>query len=140
VQPRVASPPAALAAGEHILIVEDEPAVRYMTTRALKEHGYTVLEASDGPEALKLVEQANGALDLIITDVIIPGLDGAELARRAASVKPDLPILFMSGYTDDDIVRRGLLERDKPFLQKPFTPDALVRRVAELLEHKKQPT
>jgi PAS domain S-box-containing protein len=140
VQPRVTSPPPALATGEYVLIVEDEPAVRYMTTRALKEHGYTVLEACDGPEALRLVEQVNGALDLIITDVIIPGLDGAELARRAASVKPDLPILFMSGYTDDDIVRRGLLERDKPFLQKPFTPDALVRRVAELLEHKKQPT
>ncbi|MFL5401343.1 MAG: PAS domain S-box protein [Gemmatimonadales bacterium] len=128
-----ASPPPERAAGEHILIVEDEPAVRSMTSRALKEHGYTVLEAGDGPEALRAVEQANGALDLIITDVIIPGLDGTELARRAAHVKPGLPILFMSGYTDDEIVRRGLLDAGQPFLQKPFTPDALVRRVAELL-------
>jgi two-component system, cell cycle sensor histidine kinase and response regulator CckA len=74
---------------------------------------------------------------LIITDVIIPGLDGTELARKAAQIKPGLPILFMSGYTDHDIVRRGLLEAGQPFLQKPFTPDALVRRVAELLMEEK---
>jgi two-component system cell cycle sensor histidine kinase/response regulator CckA len=119
--------------GEHVLIVEDEPTVLYMTSRALQEHGYHVLEASDGPEALRLVEQSYGALDLIISDVIIPGLDGTELARRAAKVRPGLPVLFMSGYTDDDIVRRGLIDRDQPFLQKPFTPDALIRRVAEIL-------
>jgi two-component system, cell cycle sensor histidine kinase and response regulator CckA len=132
-----ASLPPVRAVGEHVLIVEDEPTVRYMTSRALKEHGYNVIEAGDGPEALSLVEQANGVLDLIITDVIIPGLDGTELARRAAKFKPDMPILFMSGYTDHDIVRRGLLDPDQPFLQKPFTPDALVRRVAELLKQKK---
>jgi two-component system cell cycle sensor histidine kinase/response regulator CckA len=130
------SPPPARASGEHVLVVEDEPTVRYMTSRALKEHGYDVVEASDGSEALRLLERANGNLDLIITDVIIPGLDGTELARRAAIVRPDLPILFMSGYTDHEIVRRGLLESDKPFLQKPFTPDALIRRVAELLDRK----
>jgi PAS domain S-box-containing protein len=132
-----ASPPPERSSGEHVLIVEDEPAVRFMTSRALKEHGYQVLEASDGQEALRMVEQSIGALDLIISDVIIPGLDGTELARRVTRVKPGLPILFMSGYTDDDIVRRGLLDRDQPFLQKPFTPDALIRRVAELLEQKK---
>jgi PAS domain S-box-containing protein len=131
-------PPPERSLGEHVLIVEDEPAVRYMTSRALKEHGYQVLEASDGGEALRLVEQSHGALDLIISDVIIPGLDGTELARQAAKVKPELPILFMSGYTDEDIVRRGLLDRDQPFLQKPFTPDALIRKVAEVLEQKKQ--
>jgi len=136
VQEAAASPPPVQASGERVLIVEDEPAVRYMMSRALKEHGFKVLEASDGPEALRLVEGAN-ELDLIITDVIIPGLDGTELARRAAKVAPDLPILFISGYTDHDIVRRGLLDPNQPFLQKPFTPDALVRRVAELLEHKK---
>jgi two-component system, cell cycle sensor histidine kinase and response regulator CckA len=129
-----ASLPPVRATGEQILVVEDEPAVRYMTSRALREHGYSVIEAKDGNEALALVEQSNGRLDLIITDVIIPGLDGTELARQAARIKPGLPILFMSGYTDDDIVRRGLLEAGKPFLQKPFAPEALVRRVAELLE------
>jgi two-component system, cell cycle sensor histidine kinase and response regulator CckA len=129
-----ASPPPGQGSGEHILLVEDEPAVRYMTCRALKEHGYNVVEAGDGAEALKAVQGANGALDLIITDVIIPGLDGTELARRASQIKPGLPILFMSGYTDDDIVRRGLLEAGQPFLQKPFTPDALIRRVADLLK------
>jgi two-component system cell cycle sensor histidine kinase/response regulator CckA len=107
-----------------------------MMSRALKEHGFDVLEASDGSEALRLIEGADG-LNLIITDVIIPGIDGTELARRASKVAPDVPILFMSGYTDHDIVRRGLLDPNQPFLQKPFTPDALVRRVAELLEHKK---
>jgi CheY-like chemotaxis protein len=137
VQAPAASPPLIQASGERVLIVEDEPAVRYMISRALREQGYNVLEANDGPEALRLVEGANGVLDLIITDVIIPGLDGTELARRAAEVEPDLPILFMSGYTDHDIVRRGLLNPNQPFLQKPFTPGALVRRVAELLEHKK---
>jgi PAS domain S-box-containing protein len=131
------SPPPARGSGEHVLIVEDEPTVRHMTSRALKEHGYNVLEASDGPEALRLVEHGNGKLDLIITDVIIPGLDGTELARRAATVRPDLPILFMSGYTDHDIVRRGLLDPNQPFLQKPFTPDALIRRVADLLDQQK---
>ncbi|HEV8455856.1 MAG TPA: response regulator, partial [Gemmatimonadales bacterium] len=137
VQVAAASSPPVQASGERVLIVEDEPAVRYMMSRALKVHGYNVLEASDGPEALRLVEGANGVLDLIITDVMIPGLDGMELARRAARIAPDLPILFMSGYTDHDIVRRGLLDPNQPFLQKPFTPDALVRRVAELLKHKK---
>jgi two-component system, cell cycle sensor histidine kinase and response regulator CckA len=129
-------PPLDQASGEYILIVEDEPAVRSMTCRALQEQGYQVMEASDGHEALRLVEQADGALDLIITDVIIPGIDGTELARRASLVRPGLPILFMSGYTDDDIVRRGLLDGDQDFLQKPFTPDALIRRVAELLRDK----
>ena len=135
-RPVVSAPPDQ-AAGESVLIVEDEPTVRYMAARALKEHGYRVLEAGTGPEALRQVEQSNGDLDLIITDVIIPGLDGSELARRAAIVKPGLPILFMSGYTDDDIVRRGLLDSGQPFLQKPFAPDALIRRVAELLDVKR---
>jgi two-component system, cell cycle sensor histidine kinase and response regulator CckA len=137
VSPVATSQPPVRASGEHILLVEDEPAVRYMTSRALREHGYNVLEAANGPEALKAVQVANGDLDLIITDVIIPGLDGTELARKAAQIKPGLPILFMSGYTDHDIVRRGLLEAGQPFLQKPFTPDALVRRVAELLMEEK---
>jgi two-component system cell cycle sensor histidine kinase/response regulator CckA len=136
VQSAAAPTPPVQASGERVLIVEDEPAVRYMMSRALKEHGFDVLEASDGSEALRLIEGADG-LNLIITDVIIPGIDGTELARRASKVAPDVPILFMSGYTDHDIVRRGLLDPNQPFLQKPFTPDALVRRVAELLEHKK---
>jgi two-component system, cell cycle sensor histidine kinase and response regulator CckA len=114
------------AAGEQVLLVEDEPAVR--------EYGYQVREASDGGEALELLDRFNGELDLIITDVIIPGIDGTELARRASLVKPGVPVLFMSGYTDEDIVRRGLLDAGQPFLQKPFTPDALLRRVGELLK------
>jgi PAS domain S-box-containing protein len=135
----VESPRPDHGAGESVLIVEDEPTVRYMAARALTERGYRVLEAGNGPEALRQVSLANGHLDLIITDVIIPGLDGNELARRAAKVKPGLPILFMSGYTDEDIVRRGLLDSGQPFLQKPFAPDALIRRVAELLDSKRRP-
>jgi two-component system, cell cycle sensor histidine kinase and response regulator CckA len=122
------------ATGETILIVEDEPAVRHMTSRALQELGYGVMEASGGHEALGILEREGGQIDILVTDVILAGMDGPELARRAKQLRPELPVLFMSGYTDDDIVRRGLLDVGQPFLQKPFTPDALSAQVAALLK------
>jgi two-component system cell cycle sensor histidine kinase/response regulator CckA len=122
--------------GEVVLLVEDEPSVRRMASRALREHGFEVLEAADGPEALQLVQQHDGQLHLIVTDVVMPRMDGPELARCVAKQRPELPVLFMSGYTDDDVVRRGLLRAGQPFLQKPFTPEALVQQVAELLKRR----
>jgi len=132
--PRPTPSPRVQATGETILVVEDEPAVRHMTSRALQELGYGVLEASGGHEALGVLERDGGRIDILVTDVILAGMDGPELARRAKQLRPELPVLFMSGYTDDEIVRRGLLDAGQPFLQKPFTPDALSTEVAALLK------
>jgi PAS domain S-box-containing protein len=120
--------------GERLLLVEDEPAVRLMASRALQQYGYQVIEAGDGREALRLLEGSERPINLVVTDVVMPGMDGPELARRAQRLRPGLPVLFMSGYTDDEIVRRGLLEAGQPFLQKPYTPEALGEQVAELLK------
>jgi two-component system cell cycle sensor histidine kinase/response regulator CckA len=129
----VAGPLPVYAAGETVLLVEDEPAVRLMTSRALQEFGYGVIEASGGHQALGILEREGGRVDILITDVILPGMDGPELARRAAELRPELPVLFISGYTDAEMVRRGLLETGQPFLQKPFTPEAMSREIARLL-------
>jgi two-component system cell cycle sensor histidine kinase/response regulator CckA len=128
--------PPSRATGETILLVEDEPAVRIMTSRALQEFGYGVIEASGGHQALGVLERKDTPIDLLITDVILPGMDGPELARRATELTPNLPVLFISGYTDDEIVRRGLLQEGQPFLQKPFTPEALAIQLTRLLKQK----
>jgi two-component system, cell cycle sensor histidine kinase and response regulator CckA len=94
------------------------------------------MEASGGHQALGVIERSEGSIDLLVTDVILPGMDGAELARRAMELHPQLGVLFVSGYTDDEIVRRGLLDAGRPFLQKPFTPEALVSRITEVLEER----
>jgi PAS domain S-box-containing protein len=119
---------------ERILLVEDEDAVRRIAARALLARGYTVLEATNGADALALVERDPGAVDLVVTDVVMPLLGGRELGERLAELRPELPLLFISGYTDDEVVRRGLLSPGSPFLQKPFEPDALARKVREILE------
>jgi PAS domain S-box-containing protein len=122
-----------LSGGGTILLIEDEPAVRQMTSRSLQEYGYGVVEAGGSHEALGVLERADGRIDLLVTDVVLPGMDGPELARRATELRPELPVLFISGYTDDEILRRGLLQEGQPFLQKPFTPEALAAKVASLL-------
>jgi PAS domain S-box-containing protein len=121
------------ATGQTVLLVEDDTAVRHMMSRVLQEYGFGVMEASGGDQALGLIERSHGAIDLLITDIILPGMDGAELARRATDLQPHLGVLFVSGYTDDDIVRRGLLEAGRPFLQKPFTPEALVTQLTDIM-------
>ena len=126
------SPPR--ASGEVVLLVEDEPMVRQMASRVLQEYGYGVIEASDGGEALGLLERGDHRIRLLVTDVVMPGMDGRELARRAEALIPGLPVLYMSGYTDDEIVRRGLLEAGQPFLQKPFNPETLGEQVARILQ------
>jgi two-component system cell cycle sensor histidine kinase/response regulator CckA len=119
---------------ETILVVEDEEVVRRLACRGLREQGYTVLEAKHGLEALAQVEQNHQAIDLVISDVVMPELSGRELGARLAVLRPELPILYMSGYTGDDVIQRGLLEPGVPFQQKPFTPEALARKVREMLD------
>jgi PAS domain S-box-containing protein len=135
--PVVATEPAAAATAPsgagRILLVEDEAAVRRMAARALQSRGYTVLEAANGADALELVRQDPDGIDLVITDVVMPAVGGRELGERLAELRPELRLLFISGYTDDDVIRRGLLSPGSPFLQKPFEPDALARKVREIL-------
>jgi signal transduction histidine kinase len=119
---------------ETILIVEDEVAVRRMASRALASQGYAILEAENGAQALDLLARAQAPVDLVLSDVVMPVLNGRELSERLAADRPEIRVLFMSGYTDDDIIRRGLLRPGVPFLQKPFMPADLSRKVREVLD------
>ena len=119
---------------EALLVVEDEEVVRRLVKVVLEEHGYTVLEATNGAEALQLLTSGNAQVDALITDTVMPQMNGRELARNVRLRFPDLPVLFMSGYGGDDITDRGLLEPGVPFVQKPFSPDVLAERVRALLD------
>ncbi|HZN99482.1 MAG TPA: PAS domain S-box protein [Gemmatimonadales bacterium] len=125
--------PAADKAGGTVLVVEDDPLVRGMARRALVEAGFQVREAANGQEALKLAAR-EPRLDAVLTDLAMPVIGGRELARRLQTDQPGLPVIFMSGYTDDEVVRRGLLERGVPFLEKPFSPELLARTLREVVE------
>ncbi|HEU4524714.1 MAG TPA: PAS domain-containing protein, partial [Gemmatimonadales bacterium] len=119
---------------ESVLVVEDEPLVRALVVRALRSHGYRCLEAQDASEALRRLEQEAAQIDLVITDVVMPGLSGGGLGDRLALLRPDLPVLYTSAYVDEDVIGRGLLEQGRPFLQKPCTPRELARKVREVLD------
>jgi PAS domain S-box-containing protein len=124
---------------ELILVVEDEPPVRDIIARALREQGYEVLVATDGPEALELALRQPRAPSLVIADVVMPGMSGGQLAARLAERWPGLPVLFTSGYTGLDAVSRGLLEEGREFIQKPLDPDSLSRKVREILDAAPRP-
>jgi signal transduction histidine kinase len=119
---------------ETILLVEDDPSVRDLVRDELRKLGYRVLEAKNGVEACLLATQQPGTLDLLLTDVVMPGMGGRELAQHLSVIKPDLKILFMSGYIDDIGLHAGHEEGFSSFLQKPFTPEALARAVRDLLD------
>lgn len=119
---------------ETILLVEDEEAVRTMALHALQSSGYAVLDAENGEQALRAVEEFGVPIKLLVTDVVMPGIDGRELADRLSAAQPSVRVLYMSGYTDDEIVRRGVATQSVHFLPKPFTPAALTRRVREVLD------
>ena len=119
---------------ETILLVEDEGGVRALTRHVLQAAGYTVLEAADGAEAVRLAAAHRGRVHLLVTDVVMPGVGGRELAGRLAAGQPGLKVLYLSGYTDDAVVRHGVLEEHVHFLQKPFTPAALAHKVREVLD------
>ena len=118
---------------ETILVVEDEDMIREMLCESLKEFGYTVLEASDAAEATRRCDEHSGPIDLLMTDVVLPGMGGRELAQKLTALHPEMKILFMSGYTDDAVVRHGILTAGVMFLQKPFTLVGMGHKVREAL-------
>ncbi|HGY54083.1 MAG TPA: response regulator [Caldithrix abyssi] len=119
---------------ETILVVEDEQSLRVMICKMLKSNGYKVLEAADGEEALAVVQDFDGHIDLLLTDVVMPGMSGRDLAERITEEHQDMAVLYMSGYTDDEIVHQGILFQDTHFIQKPFTPEALGVKIRETLK------
>jgi CheY-like chemotaxis protein len=119
---------------ETILLVEDEPAVRGLASRILEKQGYRVLSAQHGREAMDIASSETGKIDLVLTDVVMPGMNGRGLVERLAGIRPTMKSLYMSGYTDDDIIRRGFIEPSKSFLQKPFTSEALLQTVRKVLD------
>jgi two-component system, cell cycle sensor histidine kinase and response regulator CckA len=119
---------------ETVLLVEDADAVRALAARTLRRAGYSVLEARNAADAIRVSDEQKVAIDLLVTDVVMPGASGPELARQLATRRAGLRILFTSGFPGDDFIRRGLINETTPFLQKPFTPDALSRMVREVLD------
>jgi CheY-like chemotaxis protein len=121
-------------AGMHtVLVVEDEAALRELTRRLLERQGYTVLLAADADEARQVFEQ-NQSIDLILTDVVMPGASGPELTRQLVTQRPTVKVIYMSGYTDEAIVQHGVLEPGTAFLHKPFTSETLGQKVREVLD------
>jgi len=114
--------------------VEDEPQLRDLTRHFLETQGYTVLVAEHGAAAIDVARRYTGVIDLLLTDIIMPVMNGRELAQRMTSLSPKTRILFMSGYTENAIWRNGIIQNSAHFLQKPFTLDALSRKVREVLE------
>jgi CheY-like chemotaxis protein len=119
---------------ETVLVVEDAEAIRSLARKVLTAQGYTVLEAGDGAEALQVAQRHTGPLHLVLTDVVMPGMGGRELAERLAPLRPELKLVYMSGYTGDAVVHRGLLKDGLPFLAKPFTPEDLALKVRSALD------
>ncbi len=119
---------------ETILVVEDQPEVRQMAVRALDAEGYVVVEAADGVDALAIVKNGGAPVDLVITDLALPRLDGLGLSRELATVLPGVPVLFMTGYTSSESMRRTAQSRGHPFLEKPFTADELARLARAVLD------
>jgi CheY-like chemotaxis protein len=117
-----------------VLVVEDEEAVRILVCRVLESKGYRVLEAGHGSEALVICDEEKEPIHMLMTDLIMPDMNGKQLAERVSALRPDTKILFMSGYTDNAILHNGVFEPGTNFLQKPFTPSAIIRKVRAVLD------
>ncbi len=119
---------------ETVLLAEDEESVRALSRFILRDCGYAVLEASDGEDALKVCAREKGAIHLLVSDVVMPGMGGRQLAERLLALRPEMRVLYLSGYSDDAVIRHGVLEAEVNFLQKPFSAGALARKVREVLD------
>ena len=123
-----------LTGSETILVVEDNEMVRDLAQTILQHYGYSVLTAQDGEEAIKVSKEHDGPIDLILTDVVMPKMSGREVSERLNALRPDMKVLYMSGYTGNAIVHHGVLDREMRFIQKPFTTESLARKVREVLD------
>jgi CheY-like chemotaxis protein len=119
---------------ETVLLVEDDEAVRTLSRRILTASGYAVLEAAGGAEALRVCERHGGTIHLMVSDVVMPGMGGRQVAEQLAAAHPETKVLFVSGYTNDAVVRHGIREAEVHFLQKPFKSADLTRKVREVLD------
>jgi CheY-like chemotaxis protein len=122
------------ASGETVLVAEDETAIRNLACEMLQAQGYTAIGARSGEEALALAGRAEAGIDLLLTDVVMPGMSGRELVERFRELRPRARVLFMSGYAGDDLTSRGVAEEGAHFIPKPFTPELLAERVREALD------
>jgi CheY-like chemotaxis protein len=119
---------------ETVLLVEDDEAIRSLARRILQTQGHSVLEALDAQGAIRLAETHPSTIHLLITDIVMPQMSGRELAKRLAALRPSMKVLYVSGYTDDAVIRHGISVHEVAFLQKPFSPDSLTRKVREVLD------
>jgi two-component system cell cycle sensor histidine kinase/response regulator CckA len=130
------SSPTTLTGNEVILLVEDTEMVRALVTATLKSYGYAVLVAASGPEAIEVAGQAHERIDLLMTDVVMPRMTGRELADQLVATRPGLKVLFTSGYPSDTVLRHGIAEARTAFIEKPYLPEDLARKVREILDHR----
>jgi CheY-like chemotaxis protein len=133
-QVRKLAPAPVLTGTETILLIEDEEHVRAVSRAILARSGYNVVEVHNPAEALELCEKPSKPIHLVLTDIVMPKMSGPELAKRLRLLRPDIKVLYMSGYTDDTIIRHGMLDPKTAFLQKPFTPEDLRRKVRDVLD------
>jgi len=125
-----------LAGNESILLVEDVEGLRNLAASTISDEGYQVVSAATGEEAVKIFSSNSAKFDLLVTDVIMPGMNGKKLAETLNKEEPGLKVLFMSGYTDDTIMHHGILDENISFIQKPFTPKLLLRKIRTVLDDK----
>jgi DNA-binding NtrC family response regulator len=116
-----------------VLVVEDEPGVRSFASQVLSQAGYRVLEAADGEQAMAIASAPGESIAVLLTDVVMPGINGRVLSERVRALHPGLAVLYMSGYTDDMVVHAGIVPGQANFIQKPFTPEGLLTRVRSAL-------
>ncbi len=140
VKPAILSPRRKPDGGsETILIVEDDSSLRWLTVQILAQFGYTVLEAGDGSQALAVAKERAGDIDILLTDVVMPGCNGRQLARQVEQLYPQIKVLLMSGYTAEIVAQQDGKELALPFLEKPFTPEELGLKVREVLDQSDAP-
>jgi DNA-binding NtrC family response regulator len=129
----------ALQGTETVLLVEDDASVRVMTFNMLRHMGYEVLQARSGQEALAMMDQYDGTIDLLLTDVVMPGMNGHELAEQLLRLRPQTTVLFTSGYAEDVIVHHGIVDQDLNFIPKPFAMQSLGFKLRQVLHDAKRP-